>query len=240
MDMLVVIPARGGSKGIPRKNLVDLNGAPLIAWTVRAALEAKSISRVIVSTDDEEIAECARSLGAEVPFQRPAEISGDDVHAAHVVFHVLDYLKKTEKKLPEFVAMLLATAPLRTSTDIDNCAQLLKDHPECSVISACKLDRYAAQFRYLRDGVLVPMIETTTFNNTQRQDAEDIYTGNGAIFMSSVKRLRENKGFHHLGARAYIMPRERSIDIDEEFDLHLARCLMKSSLTGNYLETGRN
>jgi len=228
MDMLAVIPARGGSKGIPRKNLIDLGGKPLLAWTIQAALESKSISRVIVSTEDNEIADCAESFGAEVPFMRPMEIAGDDVHAVQVVRSTLAGLKEKENYHPQFIAMLLPTSPLKTSDDIDACAAVLKAHPDCSAISVSELHYFAEQFRHLRNGVLEPLIKAETYT-IQRQDAEPVYTANGAVFMSSVACLEERKEFHHPGARAYVMPFERSIDINSETDLELARYLLGKS-----------
>lgn len=226
MDILAVIPARGGSKGIPRKNLVDFCGMPLIAWTIRAALGASSISRVVVSTEDKEIAACAESHGAEVPFMRPNDIASDDVHAVQVVLHALSELEAKENYTPEFIAMLLPTSPLKTSEDIDSCAAVLEAHPDCSAISVSELHYFAEQFRYLRNGVLEPLVKSETYT-IQRQDAEPIYTANGAVFMSSVRQLQERKEFHHPGARAYVMPFERSIDINAEIDLELARYMIE-------------
>lgn len=227
MDVVAIIPARGGSKEIPRKNLIDVGGQPLIVWTIQAALGANSISRVIVSTDDDEIAECARTAGADVPFLRPKELAADEIHAVHAILHALTYLEDEEGVPPQYVAMLLPTAPLRTSEDIDGCAEVLRRHPDCSAISATPLSNYLTQLRRIKDGTLEPVAGDMSIN-TQRQDAETLYAANGAIFMSKTEALRNRKNFHHPGAQAYIMPRERSIDIDTNFDLQLVRHLVQA------------
>ncbi len=123
-NIVCVIPARGGSKGIPGKNLVDLGGKRLLNWTIEAALESKVASRVIVSTDDKDIASFAREAGASVPFIRPHEIATDDIHSVHVVLHVLDWLHDTEGFTPDGIMMLLPTSPFRSFEHIRGATNL--------------------------------------------------------------------------------------------------------------------
>lgn len=129
-----IILARGGSKRIPRKNVKELGGKPLIAYTIEAAHKAQTLERVILSTDDAEIAEVARAFGCEVPFMRPAELGADDVVDYPVILHALAWLKEHEAYVPDIVVQLRPTSPLRTEKDIDDAVQLLSKHPEADSV----------------------------------------------------------------------------------------------------------
>ena len=219
---MAVIPARGGSKGIPRKNLCEVAGKSLLAWAVDGALAAKSVGRVLVSTEDAEIAEAARQCGAEVPFVRPPELADGAVHAVHVVFHALDWLQEHEDYVPDIVLMLLPTGIFRTAAQIDGAVELFRSRTPQSVVSVCKLDKKRPHLRIIRDGLLQPLEELETAN-FQRQDVENLYAGNGAIFVSSPEHLRANGSFHAPLTLPYIMSWLNSLDIDEPKDLELAR-----------------
>ena len=123
-SIVCIITARGGSKSIPRKNVLPLGGKPVIAWSIEAALQSPSVSRVIVSTDDEEIAEVSREWGAEVPFMRPAELAGDDTPHLAVMLHAIRWLESDQGTLPEFILLLQPTSPLRTSEDIEAAVRI--------------------------------------------------------------------------------------------------------------------
>ncbi len=225
MKILAVIPARGGSRGVARKNVRTVGGKPLIAWTIEAASRASLLDRVIVSTDDPEIAETARSLGADVPFTRPADLAGDSVHASQTVLHALDVLQADEAYVPDGVALLLPTSPLRTTDDIDACLAILERHPDDAVVTVALQSRYLTQLRTIEDGFARPVVGSPTYN-TQRQAADKLYAANGAVFASGVATFRAQVGFHHDRTRAHVMPVERSIDIDTPFDLELADFLL--------------
>ncbi len=225
MTTLAVIPARGGSKAIPRKNLRPLAGKPLIAWTIAAALQARRVDRVLVSTDDEEIAATARAAGAEVPFLRPAELAGDDVHSVHSVLHALDWLEAQEGATPQVVAMLLPTSPLRSARDLDRALELLENSGAPSVISVCAAGTPLGSLRWLRDGRLVPL-ERGGERNFQRQDVEQLYAVNGSIYVAAAESLRRHRGFHIDGAVGSVMSRLHSIDINTPEDFAIAEALM--------------
>lgn len=233
--VLAVIPARGGSKGFPRKNLAPLRGRPLIAHTILAAKQSNAVTRVIVSTDDEEIAATARQYGAEVPFLRSADLGGDGVHAAEVVE---DAVRRSKDGTfdPEIVVMLLPTAPLRRAGHIAE-AIALHDPDACdSVVSVCRSSRYLGQFRTIRHGCLVPLGKPSGCRdsqhdpsgrmlNTQRQGQDDLYYLNGAIYIAATDVFLAHGSFHLPRARPYVMSALNSIDIDTEDDLKLAECV---------------
>jgi CMP-N,N'-diacetyllegionaminic acid synthase len=223
--MLCVIPARSGSKGITNKNLVDFCGQPLISWTIKAALDSRCFSRIIVSTNNEEIASVARLYGADVPFLRPQDLAEDSIHAVNVVIHALDWVKENEGWMPEAVMMLLPTSPLRESEDIENATKIYKEENVSAVVSVVDLGKYITNLRYIREGVLVP-VDSKENLNAQRQGMEKLYGVNGAIFLANASKLINKKTFHFLGAKPYLMHPLRSVDINSQEDLFLAQHIM--------------
>jgi CMP-N-acetylneuraminic acid synthetase len=223
MTTLAVIPARGGSKAIPRKNIRPLAGKPLIAWTIAAARAARLVDRVLVSTDDEEIAAVARSAGAEVPFLRPAALAGDEVHSVHAVLHALDWLEEHAGAAPDTVVMLLPTSPFRQAGDLDRAVATLRSSGAPSVISVCASGPFGS-LRWMRDGLLVPL-EPGGDHNFQRQDVEQLYAVNGSIYVAASAALREHRSFHIAGAAGSVMSNLRSIDINTLEDFTIAEAL---------------
>jgi CMP-N-acetylneuraminic acid synthetase len=219
--ILCVIPARGGSKGIPRKNLQPFLGAPLVSWTIRAALDSGRLARVVVSTDSEEIASVAREAGAEVPGLRPAELAEDHVHAFHVVEQVLAELAARDGFVPEAVMMLLPTSPLRTADDIRGAIDLFEQEAATAVISVVDLGKYMTNLRYLRGNRLV-RVAPDEDPNAQRQGLEPLYGVNGSIFLARTAELGAAGTFHLDGALGYVMPPDRSVDVNSPEDLNLA------------------
>jgi len=221
--LLAVIPARGGSKGVPGKNVAEVGGLPLIAWTIRAALEARAVGQVVVSTDDEGIAEVARAHGAEVPFLRPAELSTDDAPAAGVVRHVLDALGAEGA-----FAFLQPTSPLRTAEDIDAAAALMNTRGASTVVSV-RPAREAPQWTYFQseDGHLEPVVPVEAgATPRRRQDLRSAWVLNGALYLSTVEAFRRTGVFVDLGTVAYPMSLERSLDVDTHEDLERARAAL--------------
>lgn len=220
-EIICVIPARGGSKGILGKNIAEFDGKPLLHWSIAAAKSSGRLARVIVSTDDERIMEASKKSGAEVPFVRPANLARDDVHSVHVVLHVLDWLEHESQSLPAGIMMLLPTSPLRTADDVAAATDLFLERSAEALVSVCDLGKYMTNLRYVRDGVLVP-VSTGIDRNAQRQGLENLYGVNGSIFIAKPNVLREQKSFHVEGALAYVMDPFHSIDINTQDDFALA------------------
>ena len=212
---MAIIPARGNSKGIPRKNLAPLGGKPLISWTIAAALGAPSIERVIVSTEDPEIAAISRTAGVEVPFMRPAELAADAIHSVKVVLHTLTWLAEHDHYEPEVIVMLLPTAPFRTSEHIAAAVQEHGKHGD-PVIGVARLELYSHRLRTIRDQQLKPIIQVDPDN--QRQDAKQLYYVNGCIHIASYHDLITKQTFHTAAARPYLMDSDSSLDIDTPDD----------------------
>jgi CMP-N-acetylneuraminic acid synthetase len=159
VDVLAIIPARGGSKSLPRKNVVDFLGHPLIWWSVRAGLEAATVTRVIVSTDDTEIAEVAAASGAEVPFLRPAALAADDTRDLPVFQHALEWLAERESYRPDLVVQLRPTSPLRPAGLVDEGVRLLADEPDAhSVRAVCEPLSNPYKMWRIEDDRLVPLL----------------------------------------------------------------------------------
>ena len=224
MNVLGLIPARAGSKSIPKKNLVDLGGRPLIAWTIESAVNS-SLSKVIVSTDSIEIAAACKSLGAEVPFMRPEKISKDDSLSIDVVIHALDTLEEDF----DSVMLLQPTSPFRSVSDINNAIQLLAEAD--SVISVEAVEgMHPARMKFVNtDGYLVDPLFAEEVENMPRQQLSPLYIRNGAIYLTKIDSTRQ-RTFKGAKSRALIMPSSRSINIDSEFDLQIARALLAGGL----------
>lgn len=223
-DVLAIIPARGGSKGLPGKNVTPLRGKPLIAWTIEAARQARRISRVVVSTDSPQIADAARAFGAEVPFLRPDELARDDTPAVDAALHALDWLLTHERYEPDWVALLQPTSPLRVAEDIDACAALAAERDAAAVVSVTPAHPHPYWARRIDgDGQLSPLLEVAV--PATRQSLPDAFSLNGAVYLVRTSSLRERRTFHPPRTWAYVMPRERSIDVDSAMDLRIADAL---------------
>ncbi len=228
-NVIAIIPARGGSKGLLRKNLRLLNKKPIIAYAIESALKSKYIRRVIVSTDDDEIADIAKKFGAEV-INRPSELAKDTAATIDVILHCLTCLEELED-IPEYIVLLQPTSPLRTSEDID-CAITECFIHECdTVISVCESDHPPYWACIVKDNFLKPAFSLQYFT-LRRQDLPRTYVPNGAIYISKPEYLKQNRNFFGDGTLAFIMPKERSVDIDTEIDLILAEAIIKME---NYL-----
>lgn len=226
METLAVIPARGGSKGLPGKNIRLLAGIPLITHTIRAAQEAKTIGRIIVSTDDEAIAEIARDAGAEVPFIRPAHLSDDKASGVNVCLHALAHANNSLDYHPELVIFLQPTSPLRASTDIDAAVKLLQDSGADSVLSVKTVTEYPQWMKKMdAEQRISPLLEQLEIK-TNRQDLEKSYILNGAIYLSTTASMKKSHSFYCSDTRGYLMPRDRSIDIDTLYDFLIAEALL--------------
>lgn len=228
MKVAALIPARGGSKGIPRKNLALLAGQPLLAWTIDAALGSENLSRVLVSTDDVEIAEVARQHGAEVPFLRPPELAADESGALEVALHALDWIEQSTSGRPEYLLLLQPTSPLRTTADIDAAIDLARARSADAVLSVCEATPHPLLARRVdENGVLTDFIPVPEVSG-RRQDFPPAYFLNGAIYLNRCASLRATRSFQPPGALALRMPPERSLDIDTLLDLRIAEAFLQA------------
>lgn len=232
LPALALIPARGGSKGLPRKNVLPLDGKPMIAWTVEAALNAACIDRVVVSTDDPEIAEAARAAGAETPFVRPAALASDEASSLSVIEHALDALDWGAGAL----ALLQPTSPLRIASDIDAAASLLEKQRATFCVSVVPNGK-PLEWLHRIDGAsrLQPVADANRIAAeavSRRQDAGPVYALNGALYLGAASDVRRARGFIANDTVAYVMPRERSIDIDDAIDLEVARSFITAGRQG--------
>ena len=218
MRSLGLIPARGGSKGVPRKNVRDLAGKPLLVWTIEAALRCPSLARVVVSTEDEEIAAVARAYGAEVPFTRPADLAEDGTPDLPVYRHALEELGGGFDAL----AWLRPTAPLRTAGDVAAALELLDDTGADCVRSVCLAEHSPYWMGRIEDGRLVPLLGELP---PQRQQLPDVVRLNGAVDV--VRCASVGNELFGGDVRAYVMPPERSVDLDSELDFLLAEALLR-------------
>ncbi len=224
---LAVIPARGGSKRLPNKNILLLGGKPLIAWTIEAARKSKYIDEVFVSTDSSEIKSTAEQYGVKVPFLRPEELAQDDTPTIDVIKHIIDYYKKNQRKF-DYIVLLQPTSPLRTFLDIDNAIELLEKKKADGIISVTEAPHSPLWMNTLPDDLSMVKFLNPALINKRSQDLPKYYMLNGAIYIGKVQKvLKENTFFLSRNIYAYLMPRERSVDIDNKIDFKLAEILIK-------------
>ncbi len=224
MEIIAVIPARGGSKGVLKKNIRLLADKPLIHYTIHAAQHSRYIDHVIVSTDDDEITNVALKDGAQV-IKRPPEIAGDDASTIEAVFHVLSQYKGRGLE-PKLVVLLQPTSPFRTSFDIDAALDIFLQNDCDSVVSLVETTHPPYWNMVLEGSYLKPLFNQE-YLTKRRQDLPKTYLPNGAIYIASAETLKQTHSFYTPKTKPYIMPAERSLDIDSEFDLLFAEVLMK-------------
>jgi N-acylneuraminate cytidylyltransferase len=211
--VLALIPARGGSKGLPRKNVLPLGGKPMIGWTIEAALGANCVSRVVLSSDDDEIIETAANFGCDVPFVRPDSLSSDYSSTMDVIMHALDQLPGFD-----YVILLQPTSPLRHAQDIDNAFSLMCAQGAPACVSICSVDESPYwMFQLEGQGRLRQVLQLPS-GITRRQDLPSVFYLNGAVYIADVKWLRREKNFISSDTVGYVMPRSRSLDIDTSED----------------------
>jgi len=222
---VAIIPARGGSKRLPQKNILPLNGKPLIAWTIEAAITSQIFDHVFVSTDCPQIRDIAKRYGAEIPFLRPKELASDEATTEAVVQNMLQFLKTNGKNV-DMVAILQPTSPLRDANHIKNAVQLYIQKQAKAVVSVCQLEHpYQYCNTLTADLSLENFIKPDNLKRTQ--DLPIYYRLNGAIYLLNSDIFDDFKGLYRQGAFAYVMPKNVSIDIDDQFDFELAGILQK-------------
>lgn len=219
--VLGVVIARGGSKGLPRKNLRRLGDRPLIAWTIEAARGSRYLDRCILSSDDDEIIDIARSWGADVPFVRPAHLATDDVPAVGPILHAVD-------RLPgyDYVVLLQPTTPFRSSEDIDGCIAHCLDHRATSCVSVAPARKNPYWMFRLGDHQALEPVVGDELRVYLRQQLPPAYVLNGAVYVNEIAPLRATQRMITGDTRGYVMPNERSVDIDTELDFRFAESLL--------------
>lgn len=222
--VLGIIPARGGSKGLPRKNILNIAGKPLIAWTIEEAEKSKYIDRVILSSEDEEIIQVAISWGCDVPFRRPKELAEDHSPTNDVIKDILIKLSTRY----DYIVLLQPTSPLRIVKDIDGCIERCVKQRVNACVTVTQAEKSPYWMYYLDSSDSMQPLLDSEDNKLRRQDLPNIYALNGAVYVVQCQSFIENRNFLTGQTLAYVMPKERSMDIDTELDFHLANFLLEN------------
>lgn len=226
--VLVIIPARGGSKGLPGKNIRELCGMPLIAWPINAALKSKFVDKIVVTTDDELIAQIARNEGAEVPFLRPSEFAKDESPSSDAILHALNFCEKNDKY--DYLILLEPTSPLTESKDIDEALEILNESNYLSIVGVADTEDSHPEFcveiqdenritPYQKDGFEPPK---------RRQDLSSVYSFDGSLYISDVEAYKKNKTFYHDSTLGYLSEPWKKFEIDTLIDFLVVETIMKN------------
>ena len=226
LRVLGLVVARGGSKGLPRKNVLPLSGRPLIAWTVEAARAARTLTRTIVSSEDAEILARARDAGGETPFVRPAAFATDTASSLGVALHALDWLAEHEGWPADVLVLLPATAPLRRAHHIDAAVTTLLADPALEAVVAVTEADYPPYWMLTAKEGRLAWLFPEGGRIDRRQDLPTAFRPNGSIYAVRAAALREQRTFYPRATAPYIMPREESVNIDTAMDFTLAELLL--------------
>ena len=222
--ILAIVPARGGSKRLPKKNLMDLAGKPLIAYSIEAAKNSQYIDDVIMSSESQEILSVAKKYGAQTPFVRPKELAEDASRSIDVVIHAI----KTLTQSYDAVILLQPTSPLRTSEDIDGAIEMFYNKHATSVIGVCEMEHSPLWANTLDESMSMEGFLDDKYNNARSQDLPVYYRINGAFYMSKTQSVLENETFFvQKNIYAYLMSQEDSVDIDTKLDFIVAQAILK-------------
>ncbi|MGH4125356.1 MAG: cytidylyltransferase domain-containing protein [Clostridium sp.] len=225
---LAIIPARGGSKGIPNKNIMAICGKPLIAYTIEAGKKSKYIDEIIVSTDSDVIKVIAQQYGAVVPFLRPKELSSDSAKSIDVVIHAIDFYKNNNIAF-DYVILLQPTSPLRTFEHLDEAIEKIIESSRTSLVSVCEAEENPILMRNIENDKLKEVISFEG-TNLRRQDLPAFYIFNGALYINSTDMLVDEKKFVNEDTIPYVMDKESSVDIDTMLDARLVELIIKESM----------
>ena len=224
-ESLCIIPARGGSKRLPRKNLALLADRPLLAYTIEAALQSQVFEQVCVSTEDEGIANVARQYGASVPFIRPPELSADSVGVVQVCLHALDFFAEHSLR-SDILGVLLPTSPLRTAGDIQDAYERFLSSDADFLMSVTDYVYSPFQALHEQEGFLKPFWDPTYYRK-HSQELPRVVVDNGAIYLMHVEAFRRERIFYGKRLIGHYMPQERSIDVDDAYTFELANLLLQ-------------
>ncbi|MFC1567566.1 cytidylyltransferase domain-containing protein [Thermodesulfobacteriota bacterium] len=226
--MLAIIPARGGSKGVPKKNIRPLGGKPLILWTIETAKKSTYIDRIILSTDDEEIVSACKGTGIEIPFMRPEELAQDDSLAIDTYIYTLDRLADEFNYQKDEFVVLLPTVPFRTVSDIDSAINIFYRKQADSVISCTTLQHPLEWTFSINENELIKRNTSLRTEETMnRQTSVSTYIPNGAVYVFKTALLKDSYTYYSNRTYAYIMPPDRSVDIDTELDFQFVEFLVE-------------
>lgn len=232
LSVLGIVPARGGSKGLPGKNIRPLCGKPLLAWSVECGRASRYVDSVLVTTDSPQIAEAGRAAGAVVPFLRPAELSSDTASSIDVLLHCIDQFQPMGRPF-NLIVLLEPTSPLREYQDIDHALEMLVNTPTAeSVVSVCQSEGGHPAFLYslASDNRLRPFSEESG-RHVRRQDISPVFFPEGTIYATRAESLRQRRTFYHERTFALTVPRWKSVEIDDIYDLVHAEAIMKYHLS---------
>lgn len=228
-SVLAIVPARGGSKGLPGKNKRWLSGKPLVAWPISTALGAASVDKVLCSTDDPEIREIASTYGAQVPFLRPANLASDTASSLDAILHAVDYLNELGENY-DYVVVLEPTSPLTTSADVESALAMLHSRRGVadSIVGISRVESTHPEYdvRVGTDGLISPYMAPDFNSLKRRQEIEPLHFLEGSLYISATSALRANRGFYHDRTLGYEVPRWKSVEIDELVDFLFVEMLL--------------
>ncbi|MGX5820024.1 acylneuraminate cytidylyltransferase family protein [Chitinophaga lutea] len=225
--ILTVVPARGGSKGLPGKNIRPLLGKPLIAWSIEQGLASKYVDEVIVSTDDDQIAAVALEYGARVPFLRPSRLAEDSTSTADVLVHLIEELEKAGEYY-DYIMLLEPTSPLRETGDIDAAFERLQSTPDArSIVGICQVESQHPAFcvtltpgEFIRSG--------NDFKVLRRQEIDQLYFYEGSVYISDMETYKQHKNFYHRQTLGYEVPKWKSFEVDDITDFLIVEAILKN------------
>lgn len=228
--IIAIIPARGGSKGLPGKNIKQLLGKPLIAWTIEQSKASKYIDTIFVSTDNEQIADVARTLGIDIPSLRPAHLAMDNSSSMDVILYTLHMFEEKGKHF-DVVILLEPTSPLREVSDIDRSLEILISNKEAeSIVSICKVEAQHPMFLVRLENKWLSPYLNINFNVQRRQEIEDLYFFEGSLYASYVNSLKLRKNFYHDKTLGYIVPKWKSFEVDDMIDLVIIEAILNARM----------
>ena len=230
--ILAIIPARGGSKGIPRKNVKAISGKPMIQYTIEAAKECPYIDKVVVSTEDEEIADISMRAGAIVPFSRPEELATDEAKTIDVVMHAVEFYERKAERF-DIIVLLQPTSPLRNAEDITKALEYFMRNEQRSLVTVSEVSESPILMRnFNKENKLEKILEEDS--DVRRQDMKKFYRINGAIYINKASELNANTSFND-NEMGFVVSQDHGIDVDEPQDLVVAEYYLSQACDGEFL-----
>jgi CMP-N,N'-diacetyllegionaminic acid synthase len=221
-SLLGIVPARGGSKGVDRKNIINIHRKPLIAWTIEAAKASKYLDNLILSSDDDEIISIALKLGCHVPFKRPDRLATDECGISEVLVHAINNVEHEY----DYIVLLQPTSPLRSAEDIDGCIECCVNNGAPTCVSIVEANKSPYWMYTVNENSSITPILTSPKNDIRRQELPEVYILNGAVYVSEVNYFLENRMLVDSKTIGYVMPKSRSLDIDSDLDIITFKSLL--------------